>query len=160
MTNREFFIKNFNAPTYHDSKCHSTGCTGIPCISCAWWNQEYVEPLKKYKPKKPIKVFISQPMKGKTKEEIMQERKNIEDRLRGRQPAIFIDSYFGEGTSKNPLDSLGKSISLMGDADLVIMARGWQKARGCRIEYEVARAYDKLILDYSENPPRLVGAEV
>lgn len=99
-------------------------------------------------------------MRGKTKEEIMQERKNIEDKLRGRQPAIFIDSYFSEGASKNPLDSLGKSISLMGDADIVIMARGWQEARRCRLEYEVARAYDKLILDYGKNPPRLIHAEL
>lgn len=160
MTNREFFIENFNSPTYHDPKCCSTGCTDLPYISCAWWDQEYVEPLKKYKPKPVIKIFISQPMKGKTKEEIMQERKNIENRWRGKIPAVFIDSYFGAGASKNPLDSLGKSISLMGDADLVIMARGWEDARGCRLEYEAARAYGKLILDYNCHPPRLIGAEV
>lgn len=35
----------------------------------------------------------------------------------------------------------GKSLELMADADVVYFAEGWQKARGCRLEYECARAY-------------------
>ena len=52
----------------------------------------------------------------------------------------FINSFFRE-PGKNFTDSLGKSISLMSEADLVVFAPGWENARGCRIEHEVAKEY-------------------
>ena len=79
-------------------------------------------------------------MRGKTTDDIVQERNKIVARWEGK-PVEFIDSYFSEGASKNPIDSLGKSISLIGGADLVVFAPGWENARGCRIEHEVAKEY-------------------
>ena len=79
-------------------------------------------------------------MRGKTTDDIVQERNKIVARWEGK-PVEFIDSYFSAGASKNPIDSLGKSISLIGEADLVVFAPGWENARGCRIEHEVAKEY-------------------
>ena len=60
-----------------------------------------------------------------------------------KQDAILgsINTYLFCEPGKNSTDSLGKSISLMSDADLVVFAPGWEDARGCRIEHQVARDY-------------------
>lgn len=135
MTNREIFTKIFNNPTFKDHYCIDS-CEGIPCSSCDWWNKEYADAEEK---KPPFKIFISQPMKDRTAEEIMQERDDIMAKWTNKS-VVFIDSYFCE-PGKNSTDSLGKSISLMGDADLVVFAPGWENARGCKIEHQVARDY-------------------
>lgn len=134
MTNREAFTKIFNNPTFKDHSC-SDSCKGIiPCTNCDWWAEEYTGSEEK---KPPFKIFISQPMKNRTDEEIMQERYKIMSKWTNKS-VEFIDSFFRE-PGKNSTDSLSKSISLMSDADLVVFAPGWEKARGCRIEHEVAK---------------------
>ena len=136
MTNKEVFTKIFNNPTFKDAHCVSL-CDGIPCSACDWWNKESVSSEEK---KPYFKIFISQPMKDRTAEEIMQERDDIMAKWTNKS-VVFIDSYFCE-PGKNSTDSLGKSISLMSDADLVVFAPGWENARGCRIEHEVAKEYE------------------
>ena len=135
MTNREVFTKIFNNPTFKD-RYRLCSCEGIPCIGCSWWDEEYTGSEEK---KTPFKIFISQPMKGRTDEEIVQERNRIMTKWTNKS-VEFIDSFFCE-PGKNSTDSLGKSISLMGEADLAVFAQGWQNARGCRIEHDVARDY-------------------
>lgn len=88
-----------------------------------------------------MKIFISQPMKGLSEKEIKFNRekaiKNIKS-LYG-DDAEIIDSYIdGEGT---PLWYLGKSIELLSTADIAYFLKGWNKARGCRIEYMCASDY-------------------
>ena len=136
MTNREIFTKIFNNPTFKDHTCACSCNLSIPCGSCDWWNKEYANSEEK---KPPFKIFISQPMKGRTDEEIMQERNKIMTKWTNAS-VEFIDSFFCE-PGKNSTESLGKSIFLMGDADLVVFAPGWENARGCRIEHEVAKEY-------------------
>lgn len=140
MTNKEAFDKFFDNSIFEDWRCKDCvrrGCL-TPCGSCSWWNRECTSLIEKHL--NSFKIFISQPMKDKTEKEIMQERDRIAAKWRGKSVEI-INSYFGEGTSKNPTDSLGKSISLMSEADLVVFAPGWENARGCRIEHEVAKEY-------------------
>lgn len=36
---------------------------------------------------------------------------------------------------------LGKTIEMLAQADLVVFAEDWPKARGCRIEHECAKIY-------------------
>lgn len=103
---------------------------------------------------KIVNVFISQPMKDKTREEIIKERyKTIawiyEDlakatyTLKDVDKVNIIDSYFDD--SKNAKNSLvwhlGESIKLMSDADYVVFCNGWEDARGCRIERTIANEY-------------------
>lgn len=86
-----------------------------------------------------MRVFISQPMNGKTDEEILRERdeaineikKNISDDIE------VIDSFFQSApVDARPLYFLGKSLELLSTADIAYFCRGWDLARGCRIEHQ------------------------
>ena len=81
-----------------------------------------------------MKVFISSPMRGSTEEEI-----------------TIIDSYFPEfDASRAEINIgvyfLGRSILKLAEADLVVFGKGWEKARGCRIEHTIAQDYNLDIL--------------
>ena len=94
------------------------------------------------------KIFISQPMNGKTTEEIENERKHIINRLtlqfaRENEHIEIIDSFFKDAPhNAKPLWYLGESIKLMSEADIVFFCDGWQTARGCQIEHDCALEYD------------------
>lgn len=90
------------------------------------------------------KLFISQPMKGKSDEGILQEReqaiKEAEELL--KEPVEVIDSFFQNAPAEaRPLWFLGKSLELLSTADVAYFAKGWQDARGCKIEHECAVQY-------------------
>jgi len=90
------------------------------------------------------KLFISQPMKGKTDEEILKERetaiKQAEELL--KEPVEVIDSFFkGAPADAKPLWFLGKSLELLSNADVAYFAKGWEEARGCKIEHDSCLAY-------------------
>lgn len=100
------------------------------------------------------KVFISMPMNGKTDEEIVKEFKSIKKRvLELFDGCQVIDSVFSnfdlDNNANTPIHYLGRSIELLADADIVYFAKGWEKARGCLIEYQVAKTYGKT---YVEEP--------
>lgn len=100
------------------------------------------------------KLFISQPMRGKTDEEILAERKKaIESTERNLgEPVEVIDSFFQNApVDARPLWFLGKSLELLSTADIAYFAKGWEDARGCRIENQCAIEYGiEVIEDYTE----------
>ena len=88
------------------------------------------------------KIFISQPMNGKTTEEIENERNYIIDKLRENECVEIIDSFFKDKPYEaSPLWYLGESIKLMSEADIVFFCNGWQTSRGCQIEHDCALEY-------------------
>ena len=90
------------------------------------------------------KLFISQPMRGKSDEDILTERKKaIESAEKAiGEPVEVIDSFFQEApVDAKPLWFLGKSLELLAGADIAYFAKGWQAARGCRIEQTCAVEY-------------------
>lgn len=88
------------------------------------------------------KIFISQPMNGKTTEEIENERNYIIERLRENESVEIIDSFFKDKPYEaSPLWYLGESIKMMSEADAVFFCNGWQTARGCQIEHDCALEY-------------------
>ena len=88
------------------------------------------------------KIFISQPMNGKTTEEIENERNYIISRLRENECVEIIDSFFKDKPYEaSPLWYLGESIKLMSEADVVFFCNGWQTTRGCQIEHDCALEY-------------------
>ena len=102
------------------------------------------------------KLFISQPMNGKTEEEILAVREKAiasAKRYIGEDVEV-IDSYFEDYNPENgcvPLKYLSKSLELLADADVAYFAIGWENARGCRIENQCAIAYGIYVIeDYSE----------
>ena len=99
------------------------------------------------------KLFISQPMRGKTDEEILAVRaKAIESAKKhlGEEVEV-IDSFFQNApTEAKPLWFLGKSLELLSTADIAYFANGWEEARGCRIENTCAIEYGiDVIEDYT-----------
>ena len=94
------------------------------------------------------KVFISQPMRGKSKDEILTERNRITKEIQnliGNHEVL--DAYFDDfGECSKPLQYLAKSLFMLADADCAYFAQGWQDARGCRIEHDSAVAYDIEVL--------------
>ena len=108
------------------------------------------------------KLFISQPMKGKTDEEILAVReKAIESAKKylkecGEEDEIeVIDSFFQNAPAEaRPLWFLAKSLELLSTADVAYFAKGWEDARGCRIENECAIEYGiDVIEDYLDCEP-------
>lgn len=97
-----------------------------------------------------MKVFISQPMRGRTDEEILAEREAalIKASRELRQPVTPVDSFFAEApVEAKPLWYLGKSLMLLAEADVVYFVKGWQEARGCRVERLCAEQYQIPILE-------------
>ena len=93
------------------------------------------------------KLFISQPMKGLTDEEILKAREEIKTRAEqaiGEQVELidsFVEDYPREINKSIPVWCLGKSIQFLSQADIAYFGGDWRNARGCKIEYEVANAY-------------------
>jgi len=94
------------------------------------------------------KLFISQPMRGKSEEEILAERKRILEKAEAAlgEPCEVIESYepslAGKDENVNkPVWALGYSLSYLAFADVAAFGKGWEDARGCRIEHQVCLDY-------------------
>jgi hypothetical protein len=90
-----------------------------------------------------MKAFISQPMRGRTDEEILAERNDIECRLREEFGEVeVLETFYDDfGPDAKPLEYLARSISDLAKADVAYFAKGWQNARGCKIENMCAIEY-------------------
>ena len=94
-----------------------------------------------------MKIFISQPMMGKSDELISAERKLIIERVKSMygNDVEILDSLFNDYNTSDikrpPVAFLGKSLEVLAQADVAFFSSGWKSARGCRIEYDVARLY-------------------
>lgn len=94
-----------------------------------------------------MKLFISQPMKGKSNEEIEAERADAIRHIDSKGIRVeLIDSFFKDAPAQAaPLWFLGESIKLLGKADVVYFCKDWQHYNGCIIEHECAVRYGKKI---------------
>ena len=97
------------------------------------------------------KAMLSQPMAGKTDQEIIVTREKAVQELmkRGYQVVntLFTDEWYGKeamekrGVVQIPLCFLAKSLENMSLCHAAYFCKGWEQARGCRIEHEAAVAY-------------------
>ena len=101
-----------------------------------------------------VRLFISQPMRGKTDEEILAVREKAIKSAQSHfdEPVEVIDSFFQNApVDAKPLWYLGKSLELLSTADVAYFAKDWEQYRGCRIENTCAIEYGiDVIEDYSE----------
>lgn len=91
-----------------------------------------------------MKVFISQPMRDKTDEQIKEERAKAVNRIKEtyNEDVEIIDSFFKNVPhNAKPLWFLGKSLELLADADIAYFCKDWEKYRGCKIEHTYAKEY-------------------
>ncbi len=97
------------------------------------------------------KVMISQPMAGKTEQEIRETREKAINELKSKGYEIvntlFTDEWYSNermkerGVVQIPLCFLAKSLENMSLCHAAYFAKDWESARGCRIEHEAAKAY-------------------
>lgn len=113
------------------------------------------EELEKMKTKSPVpkvaKAMLSQPMAGKTDEEIASTREKAIAALRERGyevvNTLFTDEWYSKEAMENrgvvqiPLCFLAKSLENMSLCHAAYFCKGWEQARGCKIEHEAAVAY-------------------
>lgn len=96
------------------------------------------------------KLFISQPMKDKTNEEIERERQMAIQSVKEQygDDVEVIDSFFkGAPHNAKPLWFLGKSLELLAGADVAFFCKGWENYRGCRIENQCAVEYGITVIE-------------
>ena len=103
-----------------------------------------------------MKAMLSQPMAGKTDKEIIETRERAMSALREKGYEIvntlFTDEWYSrENMEKRvvvqiPLYFLAKSLENMSLCHAAYFCKGWENARGCRIEHEAAKAYGLTIL--------------
>lgn len=103
-----------------------------------------------------MKAMLSQPMAGKTEEEIVATRERAITALKAKGYEIvntlFTDEWYSQDPMKErgvvqiPLCFLAKSLENMSLCHAAYFCKGWEQARGCRIEHEAAKAYGLTIL--------------
>ena len=97
------------------------------------------------------KAMISQPMGGKTEDEIVETREKaisaLEEKGYKVVNTLFTDEWYSKekmeerGVVQIPLCFLAKSLENMSLCNAAYFCKGWENARGCRIEHEAAKAY-------------------
>lgn len=98
-----------------------------------------------------IKVFISQPMNGKSNEEIEKERERAIEDIKEEfdtDDVEILDSYFKDAPHEaKPLWFLGSALRILSSADVAYFCSGWDQARGCKIEHECAVQYGIKVME-------------
>lgn len=103
-----------------------------------------------------MKVMISQPMAGKTDEEIVATREKAKAYIEGNGDelvnTLFTDAWYSRdsmekrGVVQIPLCFLAKSLENMSLCHAAYFCKGWENTRGCRLEHEAAKAYGLKII--------------
>lgn len=97
------------------------------------------------------KAMLSQPMAGKSNEEIVATRdkaiKVLVDKGCEIINTLFTDEWYSKekmierGVVQIPLCFLAKSLENMSLCHVAYFCKGWENARGCKIEHDAAIAY-------------------
>ena len=104
--------------------------------------------------------MISQPMNGFTDEQI-HETRNRFLQFAKKENLEVVNTYFKDewysqdsmslrGVVQMPVCFLAMSLEKMSQCNIVYFAKGWENARGCKIEHEVALQYGLDVI-YEEN---------
>ena len=103
-----------------------------------------------------MKAMISQPLAGKTDAEIVETRNRAISALESKGyeviNTLFTDEWYSQekirerGVVQIPLCFMAKSLEHMSLCHAVYFVKGWENARGCKIEHEAAKAYGLTIL--------------
>ena len=103
-------------------------------------------------------IFISQPMTGKSEEEILATRQKEIDKIHqlakkdGDVQVNIIDSYIDDATRNEFQERMGdainwdiywlsQSLQKLATADTIWLCDGWEYSKGCQIEVKCAILY-------------------
>lgn len=103
-----------------------------------------------------MKAMLSQPMAGKTDQEISETRDRAIRILEEEGYEVVNTLFSDEWTTKEnleeagivrvPLAFLAKSLERMSQCHAVYFCKGWEAARGCKLEHDAAVAYGLTII--------------
>lgn len=103
-----------------------------------------------------MKAMLSQPMAGRSEEEIVATREKAILILKEKGfevvNTLFTDDWYkkesmeNRGVVKIPLCFLAKSLESMSLCHAAYFCPGWEATRGCKIEHDAAVAYGLTIL--------------
>ena len=98
-----------------------------------------------------MKAMLSQPMAGKTDAEIIATREKAINALKEKGYEIVNTLFTDEWYSKEKMEERGvvqillcfleKSLENMSLCHAAYFCKGWENARGCRLEHDAAVAY-------------------
>lgn len=98
-----------------------------------------------------MKAMLSQPMAGKSEKEIVETRERAIKVLKEKGydivNTLFTDEWYSKekmeerGVVNIPLCFLAKSLENMSLCNVAYFCKGWENARGCKIEHDAAIAY-------------------
>ena len=120
-------------------------------------------------------IFISQPMTGKSEEEILETRQKEIDKIHQRFDADGVEiniiaSYIDDATRKHFKEHvsddinwdifwLSQSLERLAMADIIWLCDGWEYSNGCNIELECATRYGVGIM-YPESTLKRVYPDI
>lgn len=103
-----------------------------------------------------MRITISMPMRGLSNDEVGSSVDSIMNKLVAQGYEVCgnlfptdwanRDNLVEQGITNAPLHFLARSLDVMSKCDAVYFAKGWENARGCRIEHEAAKAYGLTII--------------
>lgn len=99
------------------------------------------------------KLFISQPMSGKTIEEITSERNYAVAQAKkytGDNIETIDTIYKDFSSNTSPLIYLSRAIEDLSKADVAFFSKDWEHSRGCKIEHACAVEYGIPIIYYNK----------
>ena len=92
-----------------------------------------------------FRLFISQPMTGLSIEKIKEDRQRGYEYFKSLKVTDkeieVINNLQEDAEDYIATDYLSTDIKLLGRADGVLFLKGWEDARGCKVEYMVAKYY-------------------
>lgn len=95
-----------------------------------------------------MKVFISQPMIGFSREEVLRKRQEVKLRLFHELGDYNIEFIEPRVSYSDPILNNGESIKRMAGAHIAYFMHGWEKHRDCIIEHEAAVQYGIRCITY------------
>ena len=120
-------------------------------------------------------IFISQPMTGRSEEEILATRQKEIDKIHQRFDADGVEiniiaSYIDDATRKHFKEHvsddinwdifwLSQSLERLAMADIIWLCDGWEYSNGCNIELECATRYGVGIM-YPESTLKRVYPDI
>lgn len=108
------------------------------------------------KSKKEIKkIFLSLPMKGLTHEQIEDKVKEETKKILELYPGVEVIKGWDtlqedSSVKKHDLEYLGNGIQRMGKTDAIWLCDGWDRARGCKMEWLCALMYGLDVIPSTE----------
>ena len=109
-----------------------------------------------------MKIYIATPVNGRPEATIEEKRKVAYNRvcyLQERLRTIYPDAEFHSSfdldiaPNKSPFEYIpteaevmGKCVQRVMECDAIFLDGGWAMSKGCNLEYQTARLYDKQII--------------